>query len=206
MIPRLLLQSWPSWPPDRRYDASMLWAAVCLGFFGFMRAEEFTCPSLQAFNSSMLGASNVSVDSRDNPRIVFVHLRQSKNDSFGNEVTVCVGRTDQCICPVAALLEYLVKRGTGPGPHFLFQNGTSLSKQKLVFQVCQSLAPHGIDCSRLTGHSFCIGAATAAARARVEDSMIQTLGRWCSSAYLRYIQTSPSMLAATSGRLLTTIN
>ena len=60
----------------------MLWAAVCLGFFGFMQAGEFTCPSLQAFNSNMLGANYVSVDSWDNSRIVFVHLRQLKNDTL----------------------------------------------------------------------------------------------------------------------------
>ena len=129
-------------------------------------------------------------------------LCQSKNDPFGNGVTVCVVRTDQCICPVAALLEYLVKRGTGPAPLFLFQDGTSLSKQRLVSQVHQVLAPHGIDCSRLTGHSFHIGAATAAARAGVEDSKIQTLGRWRSSAYLQYIRMPPAMFAATSSRLL----
>ena len=32
--------------------------------------------------------------------------------------------------------------------------------------------------------------------------MIQTLGRWRSSVYLRYIRTPTSILAATSGRLL----
>ena len=48
---------------------------------------------------------------------------------FGNGVTVCVGRMDQCIYPVAALLEYLVKRGTGPGPLFLFRDGTSFEAE-----------------------------------------------------------------------------
>ena len=47
----------------------------------------------------------------------------------------------------------------------------------------QALAPYGIDYFHLTGHSFRIGVALAS-RAGIEDSMIQTLGRWCSSAYL----------------------
>ena len=47
MILHLLLQSWSSWPPDRHYDASMLWVASTVRrIFCFMRAGEFTCPSL----------------------------------------------------------------------------------------------------------------------------------------------------------------
>ena len=44
-------------------------------------------------------------------------------------------------------------------------------------------------------HSFRIGAATAAAAAGVPDHLIQYLGRWTSSAYLRYIWTSLDSIA-----------
>ena len=205
VTPEILQQlhdSWSSWPVEHRYDASMLWAAVCLGFFGFMRAGEFTCPSLQAFNSRRLGVQDVSVDSHQAPRVVSVHLRHSKNDPFGNGVTIYLGRTQRPICPVAALLGYLARRGNSPGPLFLFRDGSTLSRQRLVRRMQQALAPYGVDYSHLTGHSFRIGAASAASRAGIEDSMIQTLGRWRSSAYLRYIRIPGQMLAATSERLL----
>ena len=39
-----------------------------------------------------------------------------------------------------------------------------------------------------SGHSFRAGAATTAAKAGVEDSVIKALGRWESSAYLIYMR------------------
>ena len=39
------------------------------------------------------------------------------------------------------------------------------------------------------GHSFRIGAATSAALAEVEDSIVQILGQWQSAAFLRYVRT-----------------
>jgi len=49
------------------------------------------------------------------------------------------------------------------------------------------------------GHSFRIGAATTAAVMGLEDSAIQTLGRWESSlvsSYKRYIRQDPHFLAS----------
>ena len=57
--------------------------------------------------------------------------------------------------------------------------------QRLVQAVQAALAHVGVDPSSYTGHSFRIGAATTAAARGLEDSVIKTLGRWESSAYLR---------------------
>ena len=60
---------------------------------------------------------------------------------------------------------------------FLFVDGYPLSGQKLVFHLRRALDSYGIDSSGYVGHSFRVGAATAAALAGLEDSAIRTLGR-----------------------------
>ena len=53
-VPPVLLDvNQPSQAPNQRQQPT--------GFFGFLRAGEFTCPSLQAFTSTMLSAPDVSV-------------------------------------------------------------------------------------------------------------------------------------------------
>ena len=177
---------------------------VALAFLGFLRAGEFTCPSLQAFAPDMLSPQDVSVDSHNDPSSVMVRLRRSKADPFGAGVTIFLGKTGQSICPVAALLSYMVLRGSTPGPLFKFQDGSPLSKPKLLADLRQALEHQGFDCVGITGHSFRIGAASTAARVGLEDSLIQTMGRWRSSAYLRYIRIPGRTLAATSARLVST--
>lgn len=51
------------------------------------------------------------------------------------------------------------------------------------------------------GHSFRIGVATTATIKGVEDSTIQTLGRWESLAYLRFVRLPREQLAGCSALL-----
>ena len=69
----------------------------------------------------------------------------------------------------------------------MYSDGCLLTRQRLVEVVCQALEKAGLDPSKYCGHSFRIGAATAAPETGMEDSVIKTLGRWRSLAYLEYI-------------------
>jgi len=181
----------------------MLWAACCLGFFGFLRAGEFTIQKAQDFDPSLsLCPHDVSVDSHANPSMVRIHLKRSKTDPFRHGVDIFVGRTDSDLCPVAAVLAYIAVRPPLPGPLFIFADGQPLTRDKLVQAVRQALATAGVDTSGYTGHSLQIGAATTAALVGLEDSVIKMLGRWESTAYQRYLRTPRESLAALSRRLI----
>lgn len=187
--------------PPVTFDKTMLWAACCLAFFGFMRCGEFTSPSPRAASEATLRASDVSVDSRANPQVLIVWLRHSKADPFGAGMHLYLGRTGDILCPVTAMLGYLAIRPATAGPLFVFHDNTFLSRARLVTHMRETLSQAGIQTAHFSGHSFRIGAASAAARAGCNDSLIQTLGRWKSDAFTAYIRTPPDDLAAVSKRL-----
>jgi len=127
-----------------------------------------------------------------------VRLKQSKTDPFRVGVSVFLGRTNTTLCPVAAVLAYLAVRPSSQGPLFVFQDGSYLTRDKLVVHVRQGLRLMGVDPTCFSGHSFRIGAATTAAQLGVEDATIKMLGWWESSAYQRYIRTPRDQLASLS--------
>jgi integrase len=136
----------------------------------------------------MLAPADISVDSRENPSYLTVLLRQSKTDQFGNGVTVHLHRIDDVLCPVAAVLAYLAIRPPEPGPLFLFRDGSTLSRPRLVSTLREALLAAGINSSLYNGHCFRIGAATTAADAGIGDAVIMQLGRWRSQAYTAYVR------------------
>lgn len=207
ITPAILQLLFSSWSQSPSFDSTMLWAACCVGFFGFLRSGEFTCQSSFLHHPTVLSPQDVSVDCLLNPTTIALHLRHSKSDPFGAGVTVYLGRTGQRpLCPVTALLSYMALRGQAPGPLFRFQDGSALSKQRLLVAIRSALAVHGFDGRHIKGHSFRIGAATAAAHAGLDDSAIQTLGRWRSAAFLRYVRLSPQSLSSMSSRLVSPLS
>ena len=88
------------------------------------------------------------------------------------------------------------------GPLFMFQSGKPLTCPALIHHLREALVREGIPAGNYSGHSFRIRAATTAAHCGIEDSLIQTLGRWKSAAYLSYIRIPREQLAAIAARLV----
>lgn len=180
-------------------DNVMLWAACCLGFFGFLRAGEFTTNG--TFDPTVhLTAADLQVDSSTNPQSFRVLIKCSKTDPFRQGCFIYLGRGSLPLCPVTALTNYLHLRGPGSGPLFMYQDGSPLSRSQLSSFLQTTLQAAGIP-GKFSGHSFRIGAATTAAQRGVPDHLIKTMGRWSSDAYLLYVRTPVETILSVAERL-----
>ena len=82
------------------FENKLLWAACCLGFFGFLRSGEFTTQSDNYDPSWHLSVQDVAVDSLENPSVLQVRIKGSKTDQLRQGMTIVVGITPSHICPV----------------------------------------------------------------------------------------------------------
>ena len=170
--------------------------------FGFLRSGEVVSPSEPTYNSqSHMCFEDIRVDNRAAPSFLQVQIKASKTDPFRHGVTIYIGATNGQLCPVAAVLSYMVLRGDSAGPLFKWADGRYLTREKFMAHVRRALTAPGLVATNYTGHSFHIGAATTAARCGIQDALIKTLGRWESMAYTHYIRTAPEVLCKVAGRL-----
>ena len=200
MILRKMKAFWISDHPS--FNSTMLWAAAVVTFFSFCRSGETTVEEGSQYDPDVhLSFSNVAVDDPSSPSVISLRIKRSKTDQAREGVKVVIGSTGDDLCPVMALLNYLRIRGDAQGALFRSQDGTPLSQQGFVSAIRQALTAANLPAKDFAGHSYRIGAATTAAMAGIEDSTIQTLGRWKSSSYQLYIRMDPSQLASISSTL-----
>ncbi|VDI03028.1 Hypothetical predicted protein [Mytilus galloprovincialis] len=110
---------------------------------------------------------------------------------------------------------YLLKGGVNPLENFVGKPlpklksvlvGDPLSRIFFISHVKCTLDKLGLSSEKYNGHSFRSGAATTAHKARLEDHLIQTLGRWSSDCYTKYIHTSPDVLRQAQIQMTSTLN
>ena len=117
---------------------------------------------------------------------------------FRRGVTLRICAITHPFCPVQALSRYMARRGTNPGPFFIYQNGSFLTRSRIRDLLTRSLP----DIPNVNTHSFRRGGASALSDAGVEGHVIQILGRWKSDAYTLYIQMSEEFLKETTRRMV----
>lgn len=120
ITPETLRQIKVTWEKDQiSKDKVMLWAAFMLCFFSFMRSGELCCTSSRTFDQSQdLTPHDISVDDARNPQTMKVHLKCSKTDSFKEGMNIVLAHMNDELCPVAAMLSWLVLRAKRMAPCF----------------------------------------------------------------------------------------
>ena len=175
-----------------RFDKRLLWSAFTLAFYGFLRGGELTCPSATQFNPARhLSMYDVTVSNS----ALNLTIKASKTDQFGKSVTRTIPATRTSTCPVKAMQQYLqLRKCRGYGPLFMWHSGRYLTREALSHTLKELVEVAGWNSSSFSSHSFRIGAATTAAATGLPDWLIQSLGRWKSDSYLRYIRTPSASL------------
>ena len=175
------------------YNQVMLWAACYLGFFGFLRAGEFTVNS--PFDPKFhLIPQDLQVDSLVDPKSIKVFVKCSKTDPFQQGCFMYIGKNSSSMCPVKDIVGYLHLRGPAKGRLYVIHRDGSLLTRNAVSASIQLIFKTAGIPGQFSGHSFRIGAATTAAEKGVPDHMIKMLGRWSSDACQRYIRTPVSAI------------
>ena len=186
------------------FDSKMIWAAICLAFFGFMRISEFTCDG--PFNPQENMSSNdiCFLPSSTSPSCMKVALKASKTDPFRQGISLTIGATNSIFCPVKAVLNYLdaLPSPNNTGPLFQYRSGKNLTRSLFTKEIRNLLSNAGYKAEDYAGHSFRIGAATAAANANLPPWLIKTLGRWASDCFERYIRTPDETLINAAQQLI----
>ena len=189
-------------PTTTNYDSIMIWAAMTLAFFGFLRLGEMTCNSPYSSATHLSPGDITFFPSFRNPEYMSLRIKVSKPDPFRSGQTIIIGKTDQRICPVMAMITYLSSRGTTAGPLFKYLSGAPLTKVGLTSETRQLLSMSGFKPSQYAGHSYRTGAATTSTSVGLPPWLIKTLGRWSSDCYERYIHCPHALLFGVSRQLL----
>ena len=128
-------------------------------------------------------------------------LKLLKQIFFRQGNTLTIARTSASLCAVTAMQNFFLAVQPLPGPLFSFQSGRLLTRSSVSALLRDAARHAGLPYKSLKGHSFRIGAASAAAAAGLLDWLIKVLGRWSSDCYQLYIRTPPSILLSAAPRM-----
>ena len=131
-------------------DSLMLWEAMTLAFFGFLRIGELTCNS--TFDPKLhLMNRDVTFMPRNSPhapcQYMLVRLKVSRTDPFRQGQTIVIGKTNSPLCPISAMVAYLNSRplSSDSRPLFTFVSGGLLTREKLTRKTRLLISKGGLD-------------------------------------------------------------
>ena len=116
-----------------------------------------------AFDPSVhLAWGDLAVHKPENPAVLSIRVKATKTDPFRRGITLYIGRVPSDLCPVSAVLAYMVSWKDRDGPLFISCDGRLLTRQRFIVAMRSALREAGVEAGHCVGHSLRIGAATTA--------------------------------------------
>ena len=168
------------------YKRTMLHTMMVLAFKAYLRVGEMVPRSKHSIQGC-LHLDDVMI-AGDVISISFRHFKHSAKQ--GPQIVHVRGEriANTSIHPAALLQEYLQTRGRVNTVLFAYMDGTPMSRAEFDLSLKQLLSFAGLSHRVFKGHSFRIGAASAAALRGESDAQIRVAGRWSSDAFRKYIR------------------
>ena len=158
-------------------DKIMLWTAILVAFFGFLRISEYTAIYKTKYDPA---TTLLYEDVTTTNNTASINIKASKTDPFRQGNTIRLAQNNSILCPINALKQYISIHPTKNGPLFKFTNGKHLTRKDINKTLQESIPP---DTKNISSHSLRIGAASTAAAIGCPRWLIQNLGRWTSDCF-----------------------
>ena len=169
-------------------NAALVMAMCSLPFYAFLRVGEITAVSNNKSSMPLqLDQLAQLVDTSNNVVALKLRFRNYKHSYNCPTFSLTISRQAN-ICPVDIMLKYMNIRGHQPGPLFVSSGGQAVYREMFVDFLSKALVHCNLYPSRYKGHSFRIGAASHATEQGFTDAQIRIMGRWKSTAFLKYIR------------------
>ncbi|XP_067322346.1 integrase/recombinase xerD homolog [Anolis sagrei] len=165
------------------YEVKLFRAAFITSFFGALRLGEVVANAKTDTSGRALQLGDIAIQGTS----MTIKIRRSKTGQGGKGVSLAIkGSKVGQLCPIRTLTKFLGVWGSTPGLLFIHQDGSPLTR---FMAICRgALRKLGLPHGEFGGHSFRIGAATAAAGSGIPVDSIKAMGRWRSSVYTSYIR------------------
>ena len=168
------------------HDHRCVWAMMCLSVALLLRIGE-AVPATNTGAFIIRGKDWRSLGGSAGT----LFLRRSKMDVKREGILLrCPPCPDTEICPLSAMDEYITRSDVDlpeTRPLFLRRNGRPLTRAYVISALRKAVQKAGLPVDAWSGISFRKGGALSLALGGVPDRLIQSLGRWSSTCFKRYV-------------------
>lgn len=186
----------------------LIWAVCSIAFHGAFRIHELLARQQGAFDPDFTlldqeAKIQTCIIEGQLTKCIEIKVKNPKESRAGSTTIIDVFETKGATCPVRAFEKWeKTRKHSAKLPLFRDEDDTPLTGAKLN-RILKSLLGTIIDYKRgsISTHSFRSGLASLMAQKGLSDEEIQTMGRWSSRAFERYIKLPRTKRAATAMKM-----